>query len=105
MPRIERREAAGADREFDAIAAVAAHRAMNSLAFIAGALAALQDGTGIGPEEEQHLLSRAITHTGFLNAVLHDLVLGLPVGCTSVAEDDPATQAARRFGLGYGVSD
>lgn len=102
MPHPFGGDSAGLAPETDALAAVAAHRAINSLAFIAGALAVLQQGVGIGPEDEQELLGRAIKHAGLIDAVLRDLVLGLPIGFTPVVEIDPTSQAARRFGLGRG---
>lgn len=86
----------------DPIAAVAAHRAMNSVAFVAGALAALQEGPALLPGERQQLLARAMTHTSVIRALLYDLVLGLPLGASAVADHDPLLQAQRRFGVQAG---
>lgn len=83
----------------DPLGAVAAHRAMNSVAFVAGALNALQQGSGVSPEEREQLLSRAMTHTGVISALLYDLVLGLPLGASAVADHTPLRQAEQRFGV------
>lgn len=89
--------------EMQGVAAVAAHGALNSLAFILGALTVLQQGAGIDPEEEEQLLSRAVKHTGTINALLRDLVLGLPIGLTAMMEDRPTRNPTDRFGVGRGV--
>ena len=87
----------------DPVAAVAAHRAMNSLAYVAGALNALQQGSAVSSEEREQLLSRAMTHTGVISALLYDLVLGLPLGASAVADhDDPLRRAEQRFAVRAG---
>jgi len=101
-------EGAGADSanrlsgHCDPLAAVAAHRALNSVAFIAGVLSALQQGSAISLEEREQLLSRAMAHTDGISALLHDLVLGLPLGATAVAGDGSLRRAEKRFGVRAG---
>lgn len=105
VPVVEASGAEWADRldvQSDPVAAVAAHRAMNSLAYVAGALNALQQGSALSPAEREELLSRAKTHTGVISALLYDLVLGLPLGASAVADHDPLRQAEQRFGVRAG---
>lgn len=83
----------------DPLATVAAHRAMNSVAFVAGALHALQHGNAISSEEREQLLSRAMAHTAVISALLYDLVLGLPLGASAVNDDHRLRQAEQRFGV------
>lgn len=86
----------------DPLAAVAAHRAMNSLAYVAGALNALQQESAVSAAEREELLTRAMTHTGVIGALLYDLVLGLPLGASAVADPAPLRQAEQRFGVRAG---
>lgn len=82
----------------DPIDAVAAHRALQSIALVQGTLQVVAAQAGMD-EAVHDLLSRALKHAGVVSAVLHDVMLGLPSGTTAALAEDPDAQAARRFGV------
>ncbi|GAC1601012.1 MAG: hypothetical protein NVS3B21_28450 [Acidimicrobiales bacterium] len=76
----------------DSLSAVMAHRAMNSMAVVTGTLDTLHElGEQVSPEDRDLLIARAIHHTHLVNALLHDLVVGLPLGATAEVEGRTTT--------------
>ena len=81
----------------DAVSGVMAHGLLNSMAVIVGTLTTLADHWGrLDDPLRQELLQRGVDQAQFVTDTLRDLVLGLPVGASSILEELDVEAGRRR---------
>lgn len=81
----------------DSVSAVMAHGLLNSMAVIIGTLTTLADHwPRLQDPMREELLQRGLEQAQFVTDTLRDLVLGLPVGASSLLEELDAESSRRR---------
>ena len=76
------------DAQLDSISGVVAHGLLNSMAVVVGTMTTLADHwPRIDETSRTDLLSRGIEQALFVTDTLRDLVMGLPLGASSLLEE------------------
>ncbi|GAC1586871.1 MAG: hypothetical protein NVS3B21_01300 [Acidimicrobiales bacterium] len=76
------------DAQLDSISGVVAHGLLNSMAVVVGTMTTLADHwSRIDEAARADLLSRGVEQALFVTDTLRDLVMGLPLGASSLLEE------------------
>ncbi|GAC1378231.1 MAG: hypothetical protein NVSMB4_07840 [Acidimicrobiales bacterium] len=94
--------AAALDGHLDSISGVVAHGLLNSMAVVVGTMTTLADHwPRIDDAARDELLSRGKEQALFVTDTLRDLVMGLPLGASSLLEELDEESERRRSADGH----